>query len=133
MGTCQDSRPQKVSSTPMLLRKVMKPRECIDLLTSLTKNVILILDQISCKMGSSPVVPPSMKDSPIDSRKSLMPLCQRETWLKLLLPLIDTTPYGLVDQPSSPSQPSKVNGSLRKSTRRTVLKSYTESAFERRI
>merc|ERR1712100_766339 len=47
------------------------------------------------------------------------------------LPLkIDTTPSGPVDQPSHLSQPSKASGSPKKSTRRTVPRSSTESACE---
>merc|ERR1711968_327999 len=59
-----------------------------------------------------------------------MPCALSKTWSRLLPLPTDTTQFGLVVRPFHPSLPSRLSGLPRRSTKRTVPKSFTESAYE---
>jgi len=71
-----------------------------------------------------------MTVSQIDLKKNLMLFAHNKVWLRSLPPKIDTTPSGPVVPLFLPSLPSRVNGSPRRSMRRMVPRSSTESACE---
>ena len=98
--------------------------------TNQFKIVMLILEKIFIKMLFFPEELLSTKDFQIDFNRSSMQYAHKQTWLKLLLLQIDITQYGLVAQLFVLSQLSKVNGLLRRNTKKTELKSFIENACE---
>merc|ERR1711967_48384 len=126
----QDSVPQKLSSTQVLSRKVTKPWECTNLPINLSPIAILMSEPIFTVTSLCPVVPPFTRVFQIDLRKSSPLSAQKLEMLKLSPLPIDTTLYGLVVLSNAPSKPSPPNGSPKTSTKRTVPKSFTESAYE---
>ena len=98
--------------------------------TNQFKIVMLILEKIFIKMLFFPEELLSTKDFQIDFDMSSMQYAHKQTWLKLLLLQIDITQYGLVVQLFVLSQLSKVNGLLRRNTKKTELKSFIENACE---
>merc|ERR1712151_1321718 len=99
-------------------------------LTHPSRIVMLILEWISMATSFSPVVPLFTQVFQIDLRLRLTRNAHNKEVSRSLPPKIDTTLYGLVDQPFHPSPPSRASGSPRKNTRRTVPKSSTENAYE---
>merc|ERR1712100_961018 len=125
----QDSLPLKLSSTLDSSKRETRPLVCTKWLSEHAKNAILMSEKISTLMLSCLEELPSTLVSQIDLRKSSMPCAHNKTWSKLLHPLIDITLSGLVDPPSPPSLPSRLSGSPKQSTKKTVPRSFTESAF----
>jgi hypothetical protein len=126
----QDSWLQKLSSIQASLKKEMKMEVCQYSATNQFKIVMLILEKIFIKMLFFPEELLSTKDFQIDFNRSSMQYAHKQTWLKLLLLQIDITQYGLVAQLFVLSQLSKVNGLLRRNTKKTELKSFIENACE---
>merc|ERR1712178_675139 len=129
-STPQDSWPQRLSSTQDLSRRVTRLLVCTIWPSPPSKIAMSISEWTSTETSSSPVVPPSTQVSQIDLSKRSTRNAHNPEVLRSLLPKIDTTPSGPVDQPSHPSQPSRASGSPRRNTRRTVPKSSTENAYE---
>merc|ERR1712166_246073 len=128
--TPQDSWPQKPSSTQASSRKVTKPSACTNSLLNPSLTAILMLEPTFTETSSFPVVPLFMRVFQIDSRKKSLLSAQKPEMSRSLLLPIDTTPCGLVVPSNAPSKPSPPNGSPKTSTRRTVPRSFTESAYE---
>merc|ERR1712127_152837 len=130
VSTPQDSWPQKLSSTQASSRKVTKLWACTNLLLNPSLIAILMLELTFTETSSFPEEPPFTRVSQIDSRKKFLLSAQKLEMLRSLPLPIDTTPYGLVVPSNAPSKPSPPNGSPKTSTRRTVPRSFTESAYE---
>lgn len=126
----QDSWLQKPSSTQASSKREMKPQVCTLCHLDLFKNVILIFVKIFIQTLSSLEEPLYIKVSQIDLRKKLMLYAQNLEWSKLLQVQIDTTLSGLVVPLFPLSPPSKPNGSPRKNSKKMVLKSSIENAYD---
>ena len=94
------------------------------------KIAMLILEKIFTKTWFFLEELLSTKVYQIGFKKNSTQYAHKQTWLKLLLPQIDITQYGLVVQHYVLSQLSKVNGLLRRNMKKTELKSYIENAYE---
>ena len=94
------------------------------------KIAMLILEKIFTKTSFFLEELLSTKVYQIGFKKNSTQYAHKQTWLKLLLPQIDITQYGLAVQLCALFQLSKVNGLLRRNTKKMELKSYTENACE---
>merc|ERR1711967_20157 len=126
----QDSWLQKLFSTLDSSRRETRPLVCTQWLSEHAKNVILISEKISTQMLSYLEELLFMLVYQTDLKKDSMPCAHNKTWLKLSHLPIDITLSGLVVPPCHPYQPLKLNGSPKRSTRRTVPKSSTENACD---
>merc|ERR1712167_410894 len=107
-----------------------KLKVCIRWLLAQSKNVILILEKTFMETLFFQVVLLYMKDFQTDLRKKSIKCAHNRTWLRLLLVLTDTTQSGWVDLLFHPSLHSNHNGSLKKNSKKMVLKSSIENAYE---
>merc|ERR1719487_416051 len=95
-----------------------------------SRTAMLISEWISTVTSSSLEVPHSTQVSQTDLRLRLIRNAHNKEVLRSLHLKTDTTPCGLVVPPSHLSQPSRASGSPKKSTKRMVLKSFTENVCE---
>merc|ERR1712166_1330202 len=93
---------EKLFSSQTSSRKVTRPSVYTRCAKPPSLIAIWTLEEISIKTSSSPVDPPFMKVFQTDSRKNSTAWHHNKTWSKSLPQQTDTTPYGLVLQPSAP-------------------------------
>ena len=108
----------------------MKMEECQYFATNHFKIVILILEEIFIKILFYLEELLSTKDFQIDFNKSSMHHAHKQTWLKLLLPQIDFTQFGLGVQHYVLCQLLKVHGLLEKNMKKMELKLFIENACD---
>ena len=126
----QDSVLQKLFSTQASLRREMKPQVWSPWLKQPLMNVIWILEKISIRTSFSPEELLYMRVSQTELSKISMLFAQNKIVLKSLPLPTDTIQSGPVVPLFHLSPPSKLHGSPRMSTKKTVLRSSIENAFE---
>ena len=126
----QDSWPQKVYSSQIILRKEMRLKVCTKWLSHQYKSAILISEEIYIKMSFYLEEAPFMKVSQIDLRKNLIKCAHNKIKSRSLPHRIDITLFGPVVLLFHLFQPSKVNGLPKMSTMKLVLKLFIENVYE---